>query len=175
MCYRFNSFTHMWSLGVEEQFYLIFPMLILLAYGHRAVATAAPVRSCWRGPLVVLGGLSLASFGGCWPLSWMHFDYAFYFMPARLWQLACGALLFDWQAAGEGVTRLNNAAVLLLLDALSIGLVGVGFWFSSPRRQKLIRVNIVDRCDLFIGRKKSKDILSACSLVQNGNDGTARV
>ena len=40
----------------------------------------------------------LASLALCWPLSYAHFDSAFYLMPPRLWELASGAVLFDWQA-----------------------------------------------------------------------------
>jgi hypothetical protein len=68
-----NPFMHMWSLGVEEQFYFVFPMLILVAYGRRAVAATPELRggdqrrdpcsgSC---PYVLLGGLCLLSFGAC--------------------------------------------------------------------------------------------------------------
>ena len=35
---EYNPFTHLWSLGVEEQFYFVFPLLVALSYGARVVA-----------------------------------------------------------------------------------------------------------------------------------------
>ena len=34
---EYNPFTHLWSLGVEEQFYFLFPLLIALGYGKRVI------------------------------------------------------------------------------------------------------------------------------------------
>lgn len=68
---------HSWSLGVEEQFYLLYPLLLLAA---------------WRRPALLLALLGGASFAlACW---WTAKDYpaAFYLLPARAWQLALGGL-----------------------------------------------------------------------------------
>ena len=85
------------SLGVEEQFYLLFPLLALGAYGRRVVATAPLTLPRWRSPEIIIAGSAIASFIACWILSRLHFDLAFYLMPSRLWQLTTGALLFEWQ------------------------------------------------------------------------------
>ena len=73
---------HLWSLGVEEQFYLLYPLLLaaLLRFGPGHV----------RGRLAVLAVASLL-------LSeyWVHIhpERAFYQMPSRFWELAAGALV----------------------------------------------------------------------------------
>ena len=51
----------------------------------------------WRSPGVILVGCALSSFVLCWVLSIHSFDWAFYLMPSRLWQLTSGAMLFHWQ------------------------------------------------------------------------------
>ena len=82
---------HFWSLGVEEQFYLIWPALLLLASG-----------AAFRGRHVVAGLRQLAiALGATFVLSlavslWLTDaaqPWAFFSLPARAWELALGALL----------------------------------------------------------------------------------
>jgi peptidoglycan/LPS O-acetylase OafA/YrhL len=133
---EWNPYTHTWSLGVEEQFYLCFPLLLLALHHHRAGRAAAPPPA-WRGPLAVLLVCSAASAALCWrlgsrrvPSRFWREGLAFYTMPARLWQLGCGAALFELQRAhGEWlewllasrarVAALELGAVLMLLRALT--------------------------------------------------------
>ncbi len=84
---RLNAFTHTWSLGVEEQFYLVFPAL-LWATGFAAGHPAGPRRLFRVVALVSL--FSLLSFLA---LSVRRPMDAFYLMPARFWELGCGCLL----------------------------------------------------------------------------------
>jgi len=73
---------HLWSLAVEEQFYLLFP--ILLATGHRRFR-----RAC--GP--VLLALALTSFALNLALLPVAPSATFFLLPTRLWELLAGALL----------------------------------------------------------------------------------
>ena len=95
---EFNPFTHMWSLGVEEQFYLVFPAILRLAYGgHRA-----PL------PLLVASGalsLLLSAF-----LSVQSPRFAFYLLPSRFWQLILGAVVFEISEMRERQKVLSDAA-----------------------------------------------------------------
>ena len=76
-----NPFLHTWSLGVEEQFYLIFPLLfVLIGFGAR--------RSL---PLLV--ATVLLSFGVCWLWTQQEPMRAFFLMPSRFWELAVGGVL----------------------------------------------------------------------------------
>jgi peptidoglycan/LPS O-acetylase OafA/YrhL len=88
-----NLFTHTWSLGIEEQFYLLYPILFFatgLARGGRGAAGRLALA------LALLSGASLIS----WlVLSGRDPQLAYYFFPARIWELAAGALAFlAWRA-----------------------------------------------------------------------------
>lgn len=81
-----NIFTHTWSLGVEEQFYLLYPLIFwLLRRQHQ------------RGPSLfglVLLALSLASLVSFVALKPLHPSSAFFLMPPRFWELGAGGLLY---------------------------------------------------------------------------------
>jgi peptidoglycan/LPS O-acetylase OafA/YrhL len=76
-----NPLTHTWSLGVEEQFYLLFPFMLLLVRGKR-----------WATFLLlgVAALTSLTTYIGLWT---DHRMSVFYLTPFRLWELIAGALV----------------------------------------------------------------------------------
>ncbi len=81
---------HLWSLAVEEQFYLVWPWLLLALYGlARRRAWAWDRALVWALWAVVAVSLVL-----CIALSQRDPQAAFYLMPARAWELAAGALAF---------------------------------------------------------------------------------
>ena len=109
---RFKPLLHTWSLGVEEQFYVLFPLLLLglhrLAPGRRLGVLAA----------LVVGSFVLGA-------RWLEQapDSAFYLLPARAWELGIGSLLammpirtcrHAWQAAAGGLLGLLLIATALL-------------------------------------------------------------
>lgn len=76
---------HFWSLSVEEQFYFIWPALIILIYAFKGRFSVA-LR-------VVLTFLAVLSFIFA---TWSHYkrpDWSFYELPSRIFQFAAGALL----------------------------------------------------------------------------------
>lgn len=83
-----NWFLHTWSLGVEEQFYLAWPWLLLLFGGALRRRRAASDR---RGPAAGLVLIGVASFVLCLYWSRTDLNAAFYLMPARAWEFALGA------------------------------------------------------------------------------------
>ncbi|MBS0382063.1 MAG: acyltransferase, partial [Proteobacteria bacterium] len=80
-----NLFLHTWSLGVEEQFYLAWPPLLMLTFclKRRGIPTLVAM-GC-----ILAMSLLLSAF-------WMDKNplLAFYMMPARAWQFALGAIVF---------------------------------------------------------------------------------
>ncbi|HWH24471.1 MAG TPA: acyltransferase, partial [Candidatus Limnocylindria bacterium] len=78
-----SPLLHYWSLAVEEQFYLFWPLLLLL--GARYLG----VRRLWW--LVALIGL--LSFALSVVVTGIEQPWAFYSLPTRAWQLALGGLI----------------------------------------------------------------------------------
>ncbi len=78
---EFKPLLHLWSLGIEEQFYLLWPMLLLLL---------------WRRPRMILGGVALLtgiSFVLCLVVGSRSSVANFYFPLPRFWELGLGCLL----------------------------------------------------------------------------------
>ena len=73
---------HTWSLSVEEQFYLLFPFL-LIAFSRFSRKLLVP------GILLLCG----VSFSLCVYCSYLHPAVSFYFLPTRAWELLLGSLL----------------------------------------------------------------------------------
>lgn len=69
---------HVWSLAVEEQYYLLLPAALLLV----------PRRGWFAGSLLVLA----ASFALCVVLTYSRPEAAFYLLPTRAWELAIGSI-----------------------------------------------------------------------------------
>lgn len=73
---------HTWSLSIEEQFYLGFPLLLLL------IARFMPTMR-----KVVVASVAALSFGLAVAMQNDGTGFAFFMLPTRVWELAAGALL----------------------------------------------------------------------------------
>jgi peptidoglycan/LPS O-acetylase OafA/YrhL len=91
-----SPFQHYWTLGVEEQFYLVWPPMIvgtawLIRRMHRRAKTDAPPS---KTPYVVLVTLvAVLSFALSLMITYVMPLAAYFSLPTRAWQLAGGALV----------------------------------------------------------------------------------
>ena len=93
---NYSPFLHFWSLGVEEQFYFVWPAILAI------VAWKFPR----AGAAVALTAILVASFAASLIVTDSSAPTAFYMLPTRAWQLAAGGLL----AVGSGsLDRLPGA------------------------------------------------------------------
>ena len=83
---KFNAFTHTWSLGVEEQFYVFFPFILWLTFLRLGGKTR-------RYLVATIISFSLLSIGLFLFFYNSHQEATYYLMPSRFWELGLGALV----------------------------------------------------------------------------------
>ena len=103
-----------WSVCVEEQFYIVTPLLMLFA------CRVLPKR--YR---LLFAAIAVVSFVAALAMSTRNTTFAFYLTPFRAWELALGALLaigFIPAPGGEfGKNACGAAGMLLLLGVICFG------------------------------------------------------
>ena len=119
---------HFWSLGVEEQFYLVWPALLTLVAGTAFAAgdVRRGIRRVRLAVVLVLGLSILVS----WRLTEVAEPWAFFMLPARAWELGLGALLALPSAAGRLPAAGRAAAGWIGLGM--IVLAGIAFGAGTP-------------------------------------------
>lgn len=103
-----NPLLMTWSLGIEEQFYVVLPFILLLA---------ARFKRSMAGVILVL---SIASLAACLWLTPTDSTHAFYLLPTRAWELGAGVLLALWQPqpiVGRGANLCNLLGWLLIVGS----------------------------------------------------------
>ncbi len=109
---------HTWSLGVEEQFYLLIPLLLL------AIANFSARRRLVCLVVVMTGSLCL---GVLWTGS--HPGAAFYLLPTRAWELLLGGLV---AVVGRRPLSVATAEALSVLGLAAIATSAILFNRATP-------------------------------------------
>ena len=114
----FKPFLHTWSLSVEEQYYILFPIVLLITFKY------------FRKYLIhiLIFGLAIslgfADFG-----SRNYPSFNFYVLPTRGWELLAGSILayFEITLGHRGKNKILN----LILPTIGLFLVGHSILFFS--------------------------------------------
>jgi peptidoglycan/LPS O-acetylase OafA/YrhL len=119
---------HTWSLAVEEQFYLLYPVGLFLLLRHGA--TARTITNTILGAIAI--SFAIAVIG-----NWLSPASSFFFFPARIWELMLGALI---ALAGAPMMSLPARQALCVVGAIFIafGIAGVRIGLSEVVPQPLI-------------------------------------
>lgn len=106
---EFKPLLMTWSLGIEEQFYLVFPLALLLLYRYAK-------RGLYRW-IVLVTALSFVC-----SIVWVHVNpsAAFYLLPTRAWELGLGVIIAIYEAQHEwSITNVKSRS------ANALGWVGL--------------------------------------------------
>jgi peptidoglycan/LPS O-acetylase OafA/YrhL len=117
-----KPFLHTWSLSVEEQFYILFPIVLLITFKY------------YRKYLIhilILGfvvSLGLAD--------WSSRNYSsatFYFLHTRVWELLAGSILAYFEITGGRGVRFKYKIFNLILPSIGLFLIGHSILFFNDK------------------------------------------
>lgn len=112
-----NPLLNLWSLGVEEQFYIIIPLALLLVWKIRPRLMVPVILCC-----------AVASLALCLVLGTMgQSTTAFYILPTRGWELLAGALI-------AALPRAEVSNLGKRLAELGLALLIFSFWCFTTER-----------------------------------------
>lgn len=150
-----SPFLHYWSLSVEEQYYILYPLLLVVLI-RRARTHLAPLLL-----LMVIASFAVFAYGAV-----HHSSATFYLLPTRMWQLGAGCLLavssnrkpFETSSLGT----LTGISLIVLSFCLPVTTSGIGYealaavagacLVISSGSNRVSAVFLQNRSAIFIGR-----------------------
>ncbi|WP_081069536.1 acyltransferase family protein [Burkholderia stagnalis] len=124
----YKPLLHLWSLGVEEQFYLLWPIVLLAVLRLK------------RNPVIAISVIAMASFVTNIVLVKSHPVAAFFLPMSRAWELMFGALL-AWRhvttvslESNRGIYKSALGLILIVVALVSLDRSAVfpGWWALVP-------------------------------------------
>ncbi len=112
---------HTWSLAVEEQFYILFPIFLMAALKY------VRIKIIYLIVLIIIMSFALSFVGVK-----VRPNMAFYFLPTRAWELGVGAFLAI--SSTEKFISSQNKFVVNILSVMGLLLIFIGFfWLNSTK------------------------------------------
>ena len=113
----FNPFVHTWSLGVEEQFYFLFPFVIYFFLKNKRTDSLRTTK--------IMATICVVSFAICGLLTPFRWEYAFYLPVSRIWEIGVGVYLYltmeRWKPA---LGRLPAKTATMVSATALLGILG---------------------------------------------------
>jgi peptidoglycan/LPS O-acetylase OafA/YrhL len=158
---KMRPLLHLWSLGVEEQFYLLFPLLL---------AALAGLGLGSRGRVWALWALALASLIVATALLVVEPSAGFYLLPARVWELLAGALaaLSLWQPGPRARQVWALVGLILMLVPMLIYRAGGPGPTTVPPILGAVLCLLVARPDTWVGRALANGPMVAVGKISFG-------
>ncbi|GLH77354.1 acyltransferase [Bradyrhizobium sp. SSBR45G] len=114
---------HLWSLAIEEQYYVVWPLLLMLIGVWR------------RRSLAITLALAAASFAACIVVQSRAPDYAFYLPVTRAWELLAGSALALW-VSGRAASRAPGLAAYYgreIVAVVALLAILAAFWLYDRK------------------------------------------
>ena len=116
----FKPFLHTWSLSVEEQFYIIFPIILLITFKYFKE---------YLIHILILG--FIISLGLAEWTSRNYSSVSFYFIHSRMWELLAGSILAYFEISrGQ---RSQNKKLNTILPLIGLVLIGYSILFFDDK------------------------------------------
>jgi len=142
-----KPFLHTWSLSVEEQFYIIFPIVLLIIFKY-----------CknYLAPILIISlflSLIIADFG-----SRNYPGSTFYFLPTRSWELLAGSILAFFEIKLGHRSRNNILNLVLPCFGLILIIHSIIFFYDQMFHPSFYTLSPVVGVCLIIWFSDSKEI-----------------
>jgi peptidoglycan/LPS O-acetylase OafA/YrhL len=167
-----NPFRHLWSLAVEEQFYFLFPLIVLAAI-RISKMTKKYTSNDWLGVLVL--ALLLISLSHYLLITQNNLNeaslkYAFFSLTPRFWEFSFGVLLAIYSNKLARITALSHPIIQISASiSLLLSLTLLQENHQLPRAILLIPVVATTGLLLFGGTGKLGSVLSYSPLTHLGD------
>lgn len=153
-----NPLLHTWSLGVEEQFYIVWPLLMLgvAALAARNVRVEEDDDSTRRALLLFVSVAALLSFGISIWLTTTSQPWAFFGMPTRIWEFAAGGIL------ALAISRKTDfwPGAATAMQVAGLGMIAVGVFrydMTTPYPGVAATVPALGAVALIVGGSRAPD------------------
>ena len=150
---------HLWSLGIEEQFYIIWPLLVVLLWKRISNLNG------------IIIALAIASFSTNAALVYSKPTFVFFLIPSRFWELllGCGlAYVLSYRRPVDPIARIRPIVSKLPdfrgdVVALSASLLGLTLFIG-------VAIAFIDRDDAFPGWWALLPTVGTCLIIWGGSE-----